>query len=64
MFHVKLVLAKSTSLYFRLAAKTRFVPLLVLSPRDPLRWARAGSPLGEVRCVGCAVLAFSHITAS
>ena len=26
-------------------AKTPFAPLLLLSPRDPLRWARAGAPL-------------------
>ena len=37
-----IVLAKSASLCFRLTAKTRSAPLLVLSPRDPLRWARAG----------------------
>ena len=37
-----IVLAKSVLLCFRLTAKTRSAPLLVLSPRDPLRWARAG----------------------
>ena len=36
------VLAKSAALCFRLTAKMRSAPLLVLSPRDPLRWARAG----------------------
>ena len=36
------VLAKSAALCFRLTAKMRSAPLLVLSPRAPLRWARAG----------------------
>ena len=40
-----LVVAKSAQLRFRLAAKTTLAPLLLLSPRDPLRWARAGAPL-------------------
>ena len=42
------VLAKSAALCFRLTAKMRSAPLLVLSPRDPLRWARAGAPILHV----------------
>ena len=32
-------------LRFRLRRKLRPLPLLRLSPRDPLRWARAGTPI-------------------
>ena len=39
-----IVVAKSASLYFRLAAKIRCAPLLLLSPADPLRWAPPGAP--------------------
>ena len=35
---------KVRSLRFRLRRKLRPLPLLRLSPRDPLRWARAGTP--------------------
>ena len=38
----RLVVAKSTPLRFRLAAKTVFVPLLLLFPANPLRWALPG----------------------
>ena len=38
----RLVVAKSTPLRFRLAAKTAFVPLLLLFPANPLRWASPG----------------------
>ena len=38
----RLVVAKSTPLRFRLAAKTAFVPLLLLFPANPLRWALPG----------------------
>ena len=34
---------KSAQLRFRLRRKLRSLPLLRLSPRDPLRWARAGA---------------------
>lgn len=37
---------KSTLLRFHLAVKTPPVPLCLLSPRNPLRWACAGAPLG------------------
>ena len=33
-------------LRFRLRRKLRPLPLLRLSPRDPLRWARTGAPIG------------------
>ena len=39
----RLVVAKSTPLRFRLAAKTAFVPLLLLFPANPLRWASPGA---------------------
>ena len=38
----RLVVAKSTPLRFRLAAKTAFVPLLLLFPANPFRWALPG----------------------
>ena len=38
----RLVVAKSTRLRFRLAAKTALVPLLFLFPANPLRWASPG----------------------
>ena len=38
-YELMLVVAKSTPLRFRLAAKTAFVPLLLLFPANPLRWA-------------------------
>ena len=38
----RLVVAKSTPLRFRLTAKTAFVPLLLLFPANPLRWALPG----------------------
>ena len=38
----RLVVAKSTRLRFRLAAKTALVPLLLLFPANPLRWASPG----------------------
>ena len=37
---------KSAQLRFRLRRKLRPLPLLRLSPRDPLRWARAWTPFG------------------
>ena len=40
----ELVVAKSAPLHFRLAAKIRSAPLLLLSQMDPLRWAPFGSP--------------------
>ena len=39
----RLVVAKSTRLRFRLAAKTALVPLLLLFPANPLRWASPGA---------------------
>ena len=39
-----IVVAKSAPLYFRLTAKIRCAPLLLLSQMDPLRWAPFGSP--------------------
>ena len=39
-----IVVAKSAPLHFRLAAKIRCAPLLLLSQMDPLRWAPFGSP--------------------
>ena len=39
-----IVVAKSAELRFRLTAKTAPAPLLLLSQRGPLRWARFGSP--------------------
>ena len=38
------VVTKSAPLYFRLTAKIRCAPLLLLSQMDPLRWAPFGSP--------------------
>ena len=38
----RLVVAKSTRLRFRLVAKTALVPLLLLFPANPLRWASPG----------------------
>ena len=38
------VVAKSAQLRFRLAAKTMFASLLLLSPPQPLRWVAAGTP--------------------
>ena len=38
------VVTKSAPLYFRLTAKIRSAPLLLLSQMDPLRWAPFGSP--------------------
>ena len=43
-----LVVAKSALFRFRLSAKTAHAPLLLLSPRNPLRWACAGPPIGCV----------------
>ena len=37
-----LVVAKSALFRFRLATKTAHAPLLLLSPRNPLRWVCAG----------------------
>src|SRR5699024_9163292 len=39
--------AKSTRLRFRLVAKTAIVPLLLLFPANPLRWASPGDT-GEI----------------
>ena len=44
-----LVVAKSALFRFRLAAKTARASLL-LSPRNPLRWACAGTPSAAARC--------------
>mgnify|MGYP006887481952 CR=1 FL=1 len=41
---LRVVVAKSALFRFRLTAKTAHAPLLLLSPHDPLRWARAGAP--------------------
>ena len=38
------VVTKSAPLYFRLTAKIRCAPLLLLSQMDPLRWAPFGPP--------------------
>ena len=43
----RLVVAKSTQLRFHLTAKTAFVPLLLLFPANPLRWASPGDT-GEI----------------
>ena len=43
---------------FPLAAKTPFAPLLLLSPRDPLRWARAGTPTRDGKSSGHRVQSF------
>ena len=39
-----LVGAKSALFCFRLRRKLHSAPLPLLSPHDPLRWARAGTP--------------------
>ena len=41
------VLAKFALLRFRLKPKTTYAPLLVLFPPNPLRWASAGTLLGN-----------------
>ena len=43
----RLVVAKSTRLRFRLVAKTALVPLILLFPANPLRWASPGGT-GEI----------------
>ena len=42
------VVAKSALFRFRLAAKTAHAPLLLLSPRKPLRWVSVGSHVWAV----------------
>ena len=61
-----IVVAKSASLYFRLAAKIRCASLLLLSPADPLRWAPPGAPYNyrDASANGTAARCFTQRTST